>query len=284
MSYYICPLHTLWTLFIYVSLGVFRELNESRIGITLKFGFLLGAVALVWHNRFLWDILFSPFRFVLRYRNPHYPDFDEMQEWWFRSSLDRFVWIFGMFCAYNFPNFERAIVWVESQPRAAHFAIKGVLVAVLGAMCWIYYTTYYVLPKEQYNAVHPYTSFFPIAAFLILRNITPWLRKNSNHVFGWLGKITLETYILQYHVWLGTGRPNHQPKQLLVMIPDYPLLNYTLVSLTYIFVSNRAFILTVTLRDAVIPKTGDGLLKNMTLFAVSALTLFTVGAFVRHMT
>jgi hypothetical protein len=63
--------------------------------------------------------------------------------------------------------------------------------------------------------------------WIVLRNITPSLRTVSLGLYGWLGCITLETYVSQFHTWLATGIPDGQPKMLLAFFPaDYPLLNF----------------------------------------------------------
>ena len=49
----------------------------------------------------------------------------------------------------------------------------------------------------QYNEVHPYTSWIPITLFAVVRNLTPPLRVHHLRLYGWLGCITLETYIGQ---------------------------------------------------------------------------------------
>ena len=61
----------------------------------------------------------------------------------------------------------------------------------------------------------------------MLRNLTPTLRTKSLGLYGWLGCITLETYVGQFHTWLATGIPDGQPKMLLAFFPpQYPLLNF----------------------------------------------------------
>ena len=61
-----------------------------------------------------------------------------------------------------------------------------------------------MLPKRAYNAVHPFTSFIPIFCYMVLRNCSPTLRRYHMHLFAWCGKVTLETYILQFHIWMKT--------------------------------------------------------------------------------
>ena len=128
------------------------------------------------------------------------------------TGLDHLVWVFGMFCAFAFPWLDRQLEAVESMPSAkasmAKLAIFGVAL-VLGL--WWYYS-YFALPKRDYNKVHPYTSFIPIFLYLVFRNLTEKLRKFHLHGFAWCGKITLETYILQFHVWMKTTGVNGPPR------------------------------------------------------------------------
>jgi N-acetylneuraminate 9-O-acetyltransferase len=90
----------------------------------------------------------------------------------------------------------------------------------------------------------------------VLRNLTPALRRTHLALFSWLGCITLETYIAQFHTWLSTeGVPDAQPKGLLQLLPatDYPLINFGLCSAVFVFLSRRLFVVTSLLRSFVVP-------------------------------
>jgi hypothetical protein len=58
------------------------------------------------------------------------------------------------------------------------------------------------LAKFEYNAEHPYFFWIPILLYMFARNLTPWLRRVHLPLLAAMGKITLETYLMQHHIWL----------------------------------------------------------------------------------
>lgn len=184
-----------------------------------------------------------------------------------------------------------------------------------------------MLPKRAYNAVHPFTSFIPIFCYMVLRNCSPTLRRYHMHLFAWCGKVTLETYILQFHIWMKTTGINgmciyveeaHRPpatplpppcpftlcrlllppchpppplatppsplrpvagspKFLMVWLPGWFYTNFLLTSLVFFFVSYRIFKITVTLRDACIPRDGSRMVHNSVAMVAGVLALYGCG-------
>lgn len=98
-----------------------------------------------------------------------------------------------MVCAYLHPRFESWLKSLDEQSPQRRRTIRAVMGAIAVGAFYAWYIHVYRLPKLQYNVVHPYTSWIPITAFLVLRNITPTLRLHSMGLYGWLGCITLET-------------------------------------------------------------------------------------------
>lgn len=84
--------------------------------------------------------------------------------------------------------------------------------------------------------------------------------------------------VAQYHTWLLSKVPNSQPIYLLSFLPGYPLLNFSVVTGLYIFLSHRLFLLTATLRDAVVPHDDNACLRrNFLTMALGAAVLWGVG-------
>ena len=130
-----------------------------------------------------------------------------------------------MVFAMNFPYLQAWFTSVEKMPTSTCVLLKSVVAAFwIGATCW-WYNNIYILPKYEFNAAHPYWFWIPILTYIYLRNLTPLLRSYHSSLLNWVGKITLETYLLQFHVFMrahNEGQP-WKPEKLLALLPNYPL-------------------------------------------------------------
>lgn len=158
-----------------------------------------------------------------------------------------------MLCGAVQPIVDTALQKVDALPLRSRIAVRAGLVTAAFATLTVWARTFYILPKEQYNTIHPYTSWIPITAWIVLRNVHPTLRAQASSLLAWCGTITLETYIAQFHTWMATDVADGQPKTLLGFVPGAPLVNFMIATVIALTLSRRLFLLTAWLRDVVVP-------------------------------
>jgi len=274
MLYYICPMHTFFTWGVFIPLFICNSYNDSFKVLFVKIVCTFLGAFLLYDVPNIFQTVMQPLHGLLEFHDPLHPENSPMHEWFFRSGLDHLVWVFGMFCAFAFPWFDRKLQALEELPTLTRHPVRSVVTAATLGLTIYWYVAYFSLPKRAYNKVHPYTSFIAIFTYLVLRNIVSGLRERHMHLFAWCGKITLETYILQFHVWMKTTGVNGSPKFLMVWFPGYFWINFVVVTAAYIFLSYRVFIITAALRDVVIPKEGGAALGKRAVFVAVILAAF----------
>ena len=88
----ICARVVLWYVRTLPSGKEYNDKTPALVGKVLVCTFL---VYVIWEIPGVFHAIFRPFTFFLGYVDPKKPDVDAMHEWFFRSGLDRYVWIYG---------------------------------------------------------------------------------------------------------------------------------------------------------------------------------------------
>ncbi|KAM7291899.1 N-acetylneuraminate 9-O-acetyltransferase [Ixodes scapularis] len=126
-----------------------------------------------------------------------------------------------------------------------------------------FYTTFALVcrAKPDCNEIHAYVSFVPIISYIILRNISGLLRTRYSTFFAWFGKISLELFIAQYHIWLAADTHG-----VLVLVPGYPVLNVIVTSFIFVCISHEIHLLTGKLVVFAIPADWRYMVRNLSIF------------------
>jgi len=244
--YYICPLHTYFFLMVYVVMRLFKNLNYTKYGLRLKLAVLAVFIYLLWDIKSL--RLFEHLHFYL----PETPQLGAgsgaLWEWYFRTSLDHWSTFLGMVYAANYPITSLFIRKLEAQPFRQEWMAKGAIGVCLFAVFFWWVTGPFRQEKLEYNATNAYYGFIPLITYAYFRNISPTLRSYSLDLLHQIGKSTLETYLMQHHIWLTSNA-----KSLLTIIPGWPKMNFLVVTIVYFFTARRLYKITLFLRGMFLP-------------------------------
>ena len=98
---------------------------------------------------------------------------------------DHYATWFGMlFCVLYLP-LEGYMRYVESLEKKQQYIRKLIGTASVLFLIYLWYVYVYMHDKYTYNKLHPYTSWIPIHAYIILRNLFPTFRIWFSGFLAW---------------------------------------------------------------------------------------------------
>ena len=226
ISYYFSPLVSMWFLIVYATMAIASTLNNRTPFLVGKI--MVSAGAVTWFMKQEW-LLQSLFNFLGRIGRIHW----SAREWAFRVNLDLWIVYAGMLTAI-------VVMKIQEHRLTEHprwpFIVKLGLGTSGASLVWFFAFELYQESKFTYNRWHPYISFIPILAFALLRNGSVVLRSVSSSAFAFIGRCSLETFIIQFHLWMAADT-----KGILLVLPgtQWRPLNFVLTTIMFIFVSDQ---------------------------------------------
>ncbi|CAM1508032.1 Fc.00g048800.m01.CDS01 [Cosmosporella sp. VM-42] len=186
--YYFAPLSTFWFVVTYITMASFnKSMNGDWQSVACKIicsAILIGIPIL---NTEVIRLTISHFQAVF---NVHWSAGHAQ----YRIRLDVFIPFFGMLAATTNHFFKEPI-----RPSLRYvLALAGVV--IMGYCGWA--TAVYPRSSVQYEVWQPFISFIPVTAYVAVRNFNNFARNYSSRAMVWLGRCSLETYILQAHLFL----------------------------------------------------------------------------------
>ncbi|CAO3640909.1 unnamed protein product [Cunninghamella blakesleeana] len=230
LSYYFTPLVSFWFCIIYITMYIGHSNNKhSAFLLTKIFLAALLTTAFIETPGILETVFdFLSFLFNIQW---------DAKEWRFRLALDGWIIYIGMLSAFTYIKYLEN-KWME-HPLFPRIKLATLVTSIL-ALIWYFWFELTRENKFAYNKTQPYISWVPILAFVFLRNATLGLRNTSSRFFIFIGKISLETFIGQFHMWLAGDT-----KGLLIVFPNLKwvttttlgwYVNLTLSTVLFIFV------------------------------------------------
>ncbi|GAA6042735.1 hypothetical protein JCM8097_005556 [Rhodosporidiobolus ruineniae] len=244
LSYYFSPLVTIWFGIIWVTLWIGHKHNDKPAFILTK---LVVAAALTAAYFMIPGPLDKTFELI----NTVFATNWNATEWRFRQTLDMWIVWWGMLTAYAFIKIKD--LRLTDDPRWPDWQRYTIIASAITMVGYFVFE----LTRESkfvYNGYHPYVSIFPVLAWCVLRNATPALRSTSSKFFIFFGQCSLETFIIQFHLFIAGDT-----RGIIMMIPGGAWLrpiNFIITSIVFVFVSNQVAIATGALTSLIcyVPK------------------------------
>ncbi|XP_078278719.1 N-acetylneuraminate (7)9-O-acetyltransferase isoform X1 [Rhinoraja longicauda] len=277
--YYFVPLVTFWFMVIYATLGIWPQTGKKDENgscspyweVVFKLLGLLLCICLLSASQITFENAFSlwPISKLFEWQG-------FLHEWWFRWKLDRFAVLHGMFFAFLYGALKKSHLLSEGKgetlftPRMSSFLLFTSVVVFLTYSIWCASCK----NKAECNEHHPYFSVLQILSFVLIRNIPGYVRSVYSSFFAWFGKISLELFICQYHIWLAADT-----KGILVLIPGSPVLNIIISTFIFVLVAHEISQITNDLVQITIPKDNYVALKRLLCVAIFLFGILALSSF-----
>ncbi|XP_055445717.1 N-acetylneuraminate 9-O-acetyltransferase isoform X3 [Bubalus kerabau] len=185
-------------------------------------------------------------------------------EWWFRWRLDRYVVFHGMLFAFIYLALQKRQILSEGKGEPLFSSKISNFLLFISVVSFLTYSIWAssCKNKAECNELHPSVSVVQILAFILIRNIPGYARSVYSSFFAWFGKISLELFICQYHIWLAADT-----RGILVLIPGNPMLNIIVSTFIFVCVAHEISQITNDLAQIIIPKDNSSLLKRLACIA-----------------
>eukprot|EP00050_Salpingoeca_kvevrii_P011938 m.19109 g.19109 ORF g.19109 m.19109 type:complete len:798 (-) comp3720_c0_seq1:88-2481(-) len=237
LFYYFVPLSTFWFLVVCAVMRIGAERNTEPTFLVLKLGGFLAVCGVFWMALSGNDEFSSAAaRFFSLPGLAHLLDFNgSLHEWLFRSALDRYSVGLGMAVAFAFLWMQSNGMMNDASDSTLFPRFMSIGIVFLCAVTVVGYGVFgeSCVDKIRCNQIHPYSSLLCIMAYVLLRNMWPWCRAVHSELMARAGRISLELFLGQYHMWLAMDT-----KGLLVLIPGMPVLNAALTSLLFLMAAS----------------------------------------------
>uniref|UniRef100_A0A8C5NES2 Cas1p 10 TM acyl transferase domain-containing protein n=1 Tax=Gouania willdenowi TaxID=441366 RepID=A0A8C5NES2_GOUWI len=258
--YYFVPLVTFWFILIYGVMAMWPQILQKRanssgiwhLGILAKLLALLVLICFFAFSQSLFEAVFAvwPVSKLFELNG-------SIHEWWFRWKLDRFAVIHGMLFAFVYLLLQKRQVLSEGKGEALFSAKISNLLLFLSVVSFIVRVpiilVYFILSCTCFGKQKE-------------KNIPGYARSLYSSFFAWFGKISLELFICQYHIWLAADT-----KGILVLIPGNPSINIMVSTFIFVCVAHEVSLITNDLAQVVIPKDNVALLKRLGALGVCTL-------------
>lgn len=267
--YYYVPLVTFWLILSHVTLASMPQVTSSSVDakpvhylyMVIKFLVLFSIVTILYMS----EVLFAKIFLTRPWKALFVTTDDSISDWWFRWKVDRYSVPAGMAFAFMYEVMKKQSI-IQDSSRDQNLFVNKIhnVMCVIGCVVgFLIYASFSFMcrNRSECDEIHPYISFVPIICFILLRNVSGIVRCWYSSFFSWFGRISLELFILQYHIWLSADANG-----ILVLFPSYPVLNVLLTIFIFILAAHECNLLTRKLCRYAIPSDWRYMVRNIIIF------------------